>query len=166
MRMKLLAAIASMAIVVVVLAVIGYAFAHNVYEGYGVDVDSKGLVQLGEYGQYVGRGKHVKKHVSPCIVNGTVVRVAGRTILLETTNRSFILAILPGALWYVEPGNEFVDAANVTRFIEVGDEVEIVGICIVPGGEGRRGGVGGFETIVVGGILVDLTTNTRISRIV
>lgn len=166
MKVRLLVAAMIMATTAIFLAIIAYAFAHNVYNVYGVDVGHDELAQAAVYGQHVGKGRHAKKHVSPCVVDGTVVRVAGRTLLLETTDGNLILAVLPGALWYVEPDNKFVDAVNVTESIEVGDEVKIVGICIVPEGKGRGGGAGGFETIVVGGILVDLTTNIRISRVV
>jgi len=50
-------------------------------------------------------------------------------------------------------------------FVEACDEVKIVGICIGREEKGGGGRAGGFETIVVGGILVDLTTDIRVGRV-
>lgn len=162
MRVKLLAIMAVLAIATAALAVISYAFAYNVYGGYGVNVNYKGLVE--EYEQQRGKGRYVE----PCVITGTVKAVAGRTILLETRDRGLALVVVPGAFWYVEPEGKFVGAPDITELIKINNEIKVVGICIIPEREGeeRGRGIGGFQTIAVGGIIIDLTANIRISRVV
>ena len=170
MKTRLSVAVAIIAIVMVVLAVASYAFAYNVYSGYGENIDNKGLI-----GEQRGKGRDKgdkKKNVKPCKIDGTVKTVAGRTILLEKTDGDLALVVVPGALWYVEPDDRFVGGPegtpNITELIKTGNTVKVIGVCIALDREDKETmrGIGGVQTVVIGGIIIDLTENIRINRVV
>ncbi len=110
----------------------------------------------------------------PAIVTGVVVAASGRTLILTNTtilteNGTTITAnktivVIPGVLWYVEPGDQFINAWNVTEKLAPGTQVKVVGLLIE-----RMGGSSQTSYtiyILVPGVVIDQTNMVRYTKII
>ncbi|NPA04628.1 MAG: hypothetical protein GXO09_00850, partial [Crenarchaeota archaeon] len=110
----------------------------------------------------------------PAIVTGSVVSAYGRTIILAnativTENGTSIeanktIVVVPGVLWYVEPGDTFINAWNVTQKLTQGMQVKVVGLLI------ERMTSSGQQHytiyILVPGLIIDQTNMVRYTKII